>query len=116
MNMKLSDICTHISPVNRVHAIVDAFRVDSAFNFDSILDCPDMSDVDKSVIAATVDQLCSMNKITPPDWVFDRRTYLDKPVFAMNATGNLRVVLLNESPEWFRSRNLFVSENFLGRV
>lgn len=93
--------------------LLDDFKRDPSFGLikDSVLDLPNLTEVDKSIAAATVDELCGRYKIKRPEWVFDSSTYLDKPHFAMNAKGPLRIVLLRESPKWYRSRNLFVSSN-----
>lgn len=83
---------------------------------DSILDLSSLSQVEKSIVAATVDAVCTETHIEQPSWVFDNSTYLHKPYFSMNAKGDLRMILIQESPCWFRSRNLFVSNNCIERV
>ena len=83
---------------------------------DSILDLPMLSAIEKALLAASVDQLFNEAMLERPDWVYDESTFLKKPYFALNAKGGLRVILLQESPRWFRARNLFVSENCLERV
>ena len=97
---------------------IDSFRrdYDPKKIEDSILELENINDVQKALMAATVDQLCNEVKMDRPDWVYDPSTFLKKPYFAMNAKGNLRLILLQESPRWFRSRNLFVSANCLERV
>lgn len=97
---------------------IDDFRASPSFLMvkDSILDLENLNDIQKSIIAATVDQICGECNVDRPEWVFDPSTYLKSPYFAMNAKGGLRLVLLQESPCWFRSRNLFVSENCSMRV
>lgn len=98
--------------------LLDDFRRNPSYDMikDSILDLDNISDVEKSMLAATVDELCHECKIQRPDWIFDPSTYLDKPYFAMNAKGDLRIILLHESPKWYRSRNLFVTANCSERV
>lgn len=97
---------------------LDSFRMDPDFDMikDSILDLTNLSEVNKAVMAATVDELCGECHVRRPDWIFDPSTYLDKPYFSMNAKGPFRVILLQESPKWYRSRNLFVTANCSSRV
>lgn len=97
---------------------LDDFRAAPSYDYikDSILDLDNLSEVEKATFAATVDSLCSECHIDRPNWIFDPSTYLSKPHFAMNAKGDFRVILLHESPRWFRSRNLFVTANCLERV
>ena len=67
---------------------LDSFRLNPDYEMisESILDLDNLSDVFKSEIAATVDELCHECRINRPDWIFDESTYLDTPHFAMNAT------------------------------
>ena len=97
---------------------LDEFRANPTFDMikDSVLDLDNLTDVNKSMMAATVDELCGECHIKRPDWIFDESTYLDKPYFALNAKGDLRIILIQESPKWYRSRNLFVSANCSERV
>lgn len=97
---------------------IDDFRKthDPDLAKDSILDLTTLSDIEKAMLAASVDQLFNEVMLERPDWVYDESTFLKKPYFALNAKGGLRVILLQESPRWFRARNLFVSENCLERV
>ena len=97
---------------------IDAFNENPSFDMikDSILDIDSLSKVNKSILAATVDELCGKHKVKRPDWIFDPSTYLHEPYFSMNAKGGLRLILLQESPRWYRSRNLFVSANCSERV
>ena len=69
-------------------------------------------------LAATAHKLSNDYGLTPPAWVFDRRTYLPgrEPFFACNANGNLRLLFMYKSPSEFKHRNLFVDENVLTRV
>lgn len=97
---------------------LDEFRSNPSFDLikDSILDLDNLSSVNKSMLAATVDELCHECNIKRPKWIFDPSTYLKKPYFALNAKGDLRIILLQESPKWYRSRNLFVTANCSERV
>ena len=68
-------------------------------------------------LAATVHKLANDYNIEAPEWVFDRRCYLqDKPFFGCNAKGDLRLLFMYKSPAEFKHRNLFVDENVLNRV
>jgi len=49
-------------------------------------------------------------------WVFKEKYFLKEPMFALNAKGDLRTILLVESPNEFLVRNIFVSNNCLQRV
>ena len=97
---------------------LDSFRMSPCLEMiqDSILDVDSLSEIEKSILAATVDELCGEQHMQRPDWIFDPQTYLKKPFFAMNAKGPLRVILLQESPKWYRCRNLFVTANCSSRV
>ena len=69
-------------------------------------------------LASAAHKLADDFGITPPDWVFAERCYLpgDKPHFACNAKGNLRLWFMYKSPPEFKHRNLFVDENVLFRI
>jgi hypothetical protein len=67
-------------------------------------------------IASAVEKLCNDYEITPPDWVFKDKYFLKEPMFSLNAQGDLRIILLVESPNEFLVRNIFVPENCLQRV
>ena len=69
-------------------------------------------------LASAAHKLADSFNITPPEWVFDERCYLpgNKPHFACNAKGNLRLWFMYKSPSEFKHRNLFVDENVLTRV
>ncbi|MCL2518944.1 MAG: hypothetical protein FWF15_10320 [Oscillospiraceae bacterium] len=69
-------------------------------------------------LASVAHKLADDCGMKPPDWVFDNRCYLpgDKPHFACNAKGNLRLWFMYKSPPKFKHRNLFVDENVLSRV
>jgi hypothetical protein len=67
-------------------------------------------------LAGAAEKLCTDSGLEPPKWVFKEKYYLKDPVFAVNAKGNLRIILLAESPNEFVARNVFVSENCLHRA
>lgn len=71
----------------------------------------------KAFCSAMVCQIAVQYKIKIPAWAYDRKYFnLKEPHFAMNAKGNLRLVLLRESPKHFRERNIFTTANVLTRV
>lgn len=101
----------------RSHFLDDFYAThDASLAMDSILELDKLTAEQKALLAATVDEVYSMHGLDVPEWVLDPSTYLDHPVFAMNAKGALRLVLIQESPCWYRSRNLFVTENCSSRV
>jgi len=63
-----------------------------------------------------VEKLCNDSELEPPAWVFKEKYFLKDPMFALDAKGMLRLVLLVESPNEFVVRNIFVTENCLQRV
>lgn len=67
-------------------------------------------------LAGAVEKLCNDSELEPPDWVFKEKYFLKDPMFALDAKGMLRLVLLVESPNEFVVRNIFVTENCLQRV
>ena len=114
----LRDRCKTESINFAIANFLDDFRANPSVEYiqDSVLDLENLSVVEKATLAAVVDAMCSECHISRPEWIFDPVTYLDKPHFTMNAKGSFRIVLLRESPKWFRSRNLFVTANCLERV
>lgn len=67
-------------------------------------------------LAGMAEKLCNDYNLGCPAWVYLPQYYLKEPVFWMEAKGNLRLVLLVESPIEFRLRNIFTSANSLTRV
>lgn len=76
----------------------------------------DISKQKYAFIASAVEKLCNDSGIKPPKWVFKEKYFLKEPMFALNAQGDLRTILLVESPNEFLVRNIFVSDNCLQRV
>ena len=64
-------------------------------------------------VAHYLSNKCGLEK---PSWVLKEEYFLDKPYFSLNAKGKLQLVLLAESPNEFRIRNIFISANSLDRV
>lgn len=97
---------------------IDSFNSHPIYDMveDSILGLDNISIEQKSYASAIVDMLCGKHNITRPGWIFDESVYLDSPVFALEADKALKILLLQESTRWFRSRNLFVSSNCGERV
>lgn len=75
-----------------------------------------ISDFTYCFVAASVHRLCNLYRIDSPKWVWDSKYTLDEPHFSINAIGNLRLVLIKESPVEFKMRNIFTSSNTLDRV
>jgi hypothetical protein len=67
-------------------------------------------------IAATVHKLCCDYVLQPPPWVFYDKYYLKEPYFSLNAKGDLRLILIAESPVQFKMRHIFTSANTLERI
>lgn len=76
----------------------------------------DLSQKTYAFVAAAVEKLCNDSNIEPPNWVFKDKYFLKDPMFSLDAKGDLRTILLLESPHEFIVRNIFVSENCLERV
>ena len=66
-------------------------------------------------LSAVAEALAYTDRLGAPQWVYDRRYFLEDPWFASDIQG-LRMLLLMESPVFFRRRNLFVSRNALSRA
>jgi hypothetical protein len=67
-------------------------------------------------LAGMVHKLCNDYGVKGPVWVSKGQYIMKEPYFPLNAKGNLRQLLLAESPMEFRIRNIFTSENCLTRV
>ncbi len=77
----------------------------------------DQSEYTKTFISAMATKLAVDCDMDPPMWVYDEKYFkLWPPHFALDAKGDLRLVLLAESPKEFRERNIFTTENVLNRV
>ena len=72
---------------------------------------------EKAFIVAMVNKLAVDYNLDTPSWVYkDEYFQLKTPHFAMNAKGDLRLLLLVESPKQFRMRNIFTTANVLSRA
>lgn len=72
---------------------------------------------EKTFISAMVNKLAVDYNLKTPEWVYkDEYFELKVPHFAMDAKGDLRLVLLVESPKQFRMRNIFTTANVLSRA
>lgn len=67
-------------------------------------------------LAGMTEKLCNDYNLDCPAWIYRPQYYLKEPTFWMEAKGDLRLVLLVESPIEFRLRNIFTSGNSLTRV
>lgn len=92
---------------------VDEFRRDT--NHDVLLPplTPDNERFD-ALIASTIEYLCNEGKTEPPQWVYTIPGCRN-PWF-VSGMENLKAITIVESPVWFRTRKIFVLENFLSRV
>jgi hypothetical protein len=83
----------------------------------SSVDLPDprKTQVIDAYLSAVAEALAYKDRLAAPQWAYDRRYFLDDPWFASDIQG-LRMLLLMESPVFFRRRNLFVSRNVLSRA
>ena len=72
---------------------------------------------DKTFISAMVEKLAIDYNLDVPKWTYNKEYFeMEKPHFAMNAKGDLRLILLKESPKPFRMRNIYTTANVLDRA
>ena len=69
------------------------------------------------MLACAAHKLANDNKITPPEWVYDKKFTLKKPVYAFDTKNKeYRELLKETSPDEYKVRNLFYGSNVLKRV
>ena len=81
---------------------------------------PEVLDIDHlhwaALFAATVEQLCTEEKLTPPAWVHHAQYYLPEPWYLGIKTENLRRLHEQTTPEIFKQHNVMGGEQLLVRV
>ena len=99
-----------------INAFLDEFRAaPPAARPAMIAAGPQRSGASEGLVAAVVSALCREVDLEPPAWV--ARTVSPAPFFVFPARSfALRLRLMLESPPPFRSRNVFVPENYLARA
>jgi len=98
---------------NKIIMFVDDFRLNPQQNF--IKTSLDSLQAD-ALYAGVVEYLAREQQVTIPDWVFDRKYYLDEPWF-VSGLKNLhhRIITMIECPGEFKSRNIFLGKNTFDR-
>ena len=93
---------------------VDAFR--ATHNSELLIEPPagELNDQLRALCASTVEALCDEADMKPPAWCAGIPA-LRNPWF-VSGIENLKVSALVESPARFRTRNIFVLDNFLMRA
>lgn len=114
-NLNLSDFAIHTG-----NFLNDFYRSDQEKRRQMVEQEPDHYDQLPAhllpFLAGMVHKLCNDYDLDCPDWVHKDKYSLPEPHFAFNAKGNLRIILLVESPVEFKIRNIFVTANTLSRV
>ncbi len=120
--MTARDLVARISALDEhwqlhVNAFVDEFRKATREVRHAMIADPPASERGRQegLVAAVVSALCREQGHEPAPWV--ARTASPEPFFAFPARGfALRLRLMLESPPPFRTRNVFVPENYLDRA
>ena len=72
---------------------------------------------DWCMLACAAHKLANNNKIIPPEWVYDKKFIMKKPVYAFGTKNKEYQKFLKEtSPEEYRLKNIFYGDNVLKRV
>lgn len=71
----------------------------------------DCEDWRKAYVAATIHWTATKYNLEVPQWCMCSKYNLQSPWFPEIAKGDLRIILIRESPTEYRFRNIFVSAN-----
>lgn len=92
---------------------VDDFR--RSRNIEMVAEPFDLKDEKTdALLASTVETLCDEIKIESPLWI--KEIPACKEPFFVSGIENLKAISIVQSPLRFKTRNIFVLENFLSRV
>jgi len=69
----------------------------------------------RAFVSASVDYLSNSIEAVTPAWTKKKEAKLEEPFFPSNLKGEIRAVMLIESPIEFKTRNIYVLGNVLSR-
>lgn len=80
-------------------------------NFDGVED-----DYIKAFTAGVCDYLCNKANLIGPDWSMKDEYFLKEPYFSCKPNSRLKPLLLLQSPNEFRVRQIFIDKDSLSRA